>query len=222
MIRAVIFDLDDTLYPERQFVLSGFSAIDRYLVEKHSVSGFLEKATLSFNAGQRGCNINVALEQLGVEPDTKLLEKLVGVYRAHKPRLSIYSDAQWAIQRLGKQKQLGILTDGYLETQRNKLEGLGIVDWFDQILYTDERGRENWKPSPRPYLEIAGRFGCSGSECLYVGDNPSKDFIAPKTLGWLTVRVIRETGEHARTQVGRALEADTVLTSLEDLPSICI
>jgi putative hydrolase of the HAD superfamily len=160
------------------------------------------------------------LDNLGIRAPAGLVLKLVAIYRGHKPRLTLFTEARWAIERFRGHLKLGLITDGYAETQRNKVAALEIGGLFDCIVYTDDLGRENWKPSPMPFRLMMNRLGVDGHECIYIGDNPVKDFLAPNELGWLTVMISREGGEyrHAGGKICPSLsEAKKVISSLCEL-----
>jgi len=160
------------------------------------------------------------LNNLEIRAPAELVQELVAIYRKHKPRLTLFAEARWAIERFRGHFKLGLITDGYAETQRNKVAALGIDGLFDCIVYTDDLGRENWKPSPMAFRLIMNRLSADGLECVYVGDNPAKDFFAPNELGWLTVLISRDGGEykHAGGETCSPLyEAKKVISSLHEL-----
>lgn len=216
----MVFDLDDTLYPERSFVLSGFHAVSDWIEAEHSIAGFYEHAARLFEAGHRGTIFNAALAQVGLPEDGPLVATLVDVYRSHVPRLTLHDDAAWALDHFGAKLTLGLLTDGYAVTQRNKVGALNIASRFQSIIYTDDLGRACWKPSPAPFLRIMEASGRSGSECVYVADNPLKDFVAPNDLGWMTVQVLRENGEYAKCVVGQEQQAQHRVPDLYGLKEL--
>jgi putative hydrolase of the HAD superfamily len=218
-IKAIVFDLDDTLFLEREFVLSGFGAIDIWLSKELGIDGFQKKARGSFERGVRGRNIDLALEELGVPVRPELIRKLVGIYREHAPLISLCADAVWAIDHFRKEYALGLITDGYLATQRNKVKALGIEHTLQHIIYTDQEGPEYWKPNPRCYMVMSATLRCGAGECVYVADNPRKDFVAPKALGWRTVRIRREGGEHSHEVADQSQDAERSIISLEQLRS---
>jgi len=220
---ALVFDLDDTLYAEREFVLSGFAAVDRWLQQKHGIMGFGSAAGGVFHSGLRGRTFDEALGKLGICDVAGLVPELVEIYRGHKPQLTLFADAQWAIERFRGHCKLGLITDGYAETQRNKVAALGIGGMFDCVIYTDDLGRQNWKPSPVAFHAMMERLGVTGEECIYVGDNPTKDFLAPNGLGWLTVMISREGGEYAQVAKEAAMpnyKAKRVISSLCELDEL--
>jgi len=220
MIKAIIFDLDDTLFPEREYVLSGFQAVDDSISANCSVPGFFEKAVIFFNEGKRGNIFNLVLDDLGISYDETFISKMINIYREHKPRISLYDDAAWAMSYFRGKKQLGIITDGYLVAQKSKIDALQISFSLDAIIYSDEFGRNNWKPSLTPYLKMMEALGRKGEECVYIADNPIKDFIAAKNLEWQTIQIYRELGEYPHHAHDKEYEAGIKISSLFELQKI--
>jgi putative hydrolase of the HAD superfamily len=107
-------------------------------------------------------------------------------------------------------------------TQQNKVKALGIEASFNAIVYSDLYGRDSWKPSPVPYNQIMQLLSCKGKECVYVADNPQKDFITAKNLGWLTVQICREGGEYAKIIPEKSHEANFKIKSLLELKHIIL
>lgn len=222
MLKAIVFDLDDTLFPEHEFVWSGFQAVSSWVATKYAVTGFFEVAWQFFEQGKRQNIFNLALEKLRVQYDSGVIQELIQVYRQHKPTISLYEDAKSAIAYFKHNYQLGIITDGYLTTQRNKVAALGIESSFEAIIYSDLYGRENWKPSPIPYQKIMELLVCLGSECLYVADNPSKDFVTANKLNWMTVQICRERGEYSKIISKDSYLANFKIHSLLELKDLII
>jgi len=223
MISALVFDLDDTLYPEHVFVRSGFAAVDRWLQERRGLTGFADEAARLFLEGARGRIFDEVLRRLAVDDASELVPTLVEVYRAHEPQLSLFPDAEWALAYFGRRMKLGLITDGHAVTQRNKFAALGLAKYFRAVVFTDDFGRESWKPSPACFQRIEAALACPAHECAYVGDNLAKDFVAPNRLGWLTVHLQREGGEY-RHVVAADLPADHraqhEIASLRELEAI--
>lgn len=222
MTKVVVFDLDDTLFPERQFVISGFQAVSDWILSKYSVPGFDVTAESLFKEGCRGNIFDNALAQLNIKYDASLIEEMIKIYRGHKPNISLYNDAEWAISFFRTNTRLGIITDGYLITQQNKVASLGIEAMFDVIVYSDAFGRKNWKPSKVPYLNLMKSLGCTGEHCYYIGDNPAKDFVEAKKLGWQTVQIYRGEGEYSLLICDKAHEAHYKINSLFQLREIVV
>jgi putative hydrolase of the HAD superfamily len=220
VIEVLVFDLDDTLFPEREFVQSGFQAVGNWMSQKYSVVDFFEVAWQLFIEGKRGKIFNLTLEKLGVKYESSMIQELLQIYREHKPNISLHEDAKWAINYFKKDRKLGLITDGYLMTQKNKVDALGIESNFDVIVSSDFYGRDSWKPSPVPYLKVMEATKCPGANCLYVGDNPPKDFVTAKKLDWTTFQICREVGEYSDVISEDSYEAKFKIKSLLELKSI--
>lgn len=214
MRRVVVFDLDDTLFPERQYVLSGFRAVDAWLEEAKGMSGFYERAKALFEAGSRGNIFDLALAESECSGDKALIRELVRVYREHPPRLNLYEDARWAIDVFRAHGPLGLISDGHLVAQQNKLAALNIGEAFQAVVFSDAFGRDSWKPSPRPYQRIMELIPGAPSDFVYIADNPSKDFITARRLGWGTIQIARREGVHEGGEGAPEYRADAVITSL--------
>lgn len=216
----LVFDLDDTLYPEHEFVASGFRAVGAWLAAERGIEGFEAMANALFHAGVRGCIFNDALIHLGHADDAALVRKLVAIYREHEPRISLHPDAKWALDHFRRTHELGLLTDGYLSTQRKKVLALGIQTAFAAVVYSDAFGPDHWKPSRTPYQKMMEAVGRLGSECIYVGDNPAKDFVTANELGWASIRIRRAGGEYGGHRARAGYDAQFGIESLYELEAI--
>ena len=222
MNEVLVFDLDDTLYPEADFVFSGFKTVNAWVLDRFGVEGFAKHARTKFEAGHRGRIFNSVMAKMDLPDNEKLIDEMVDIYRNHCPKISLYPDARWALEYFPPRVSLGLISDGYLCTQENKLEALGIRQRFAKIVLTDSLGRDFWKPSPKPYQEIERAFGPEPICCTYIADNPLKDFIAPRLLGWQTIRVVRKNGLYSGQTVEQDQDAERLITSLRDLPQAAL
>jgi putative hydrolase of the HAD superfamily len=213
-----VFDLDDTLYLERDFVRSGFAAVGGWLAANYGVSDFEAHAWDLFLSGRRGDVFDATIPQLGLDPQPVLVRRLVGVYREHLPAIRLEPAAADLLAALRGRCRLAVLTDGYHDTQWRKIAALGLDARCRPIVCTDQWGREHWKPSPRGFLHIQQALEAPPARRIYIGDNPAKDFRAPKALGWRTLRLRHPLGEHARAAPASPLdEADTTVASLAEV-----
>ncbi|WP_161626669.1 HAD family hydrolase [Desulfatiglans anilini] len=221
-MRAVIFDLDDTLYPEQEFVLSGFRSVSKWaqvhlnIPERES----FRILTQLFSEGVRGDTFNRWLEIHGRSQE--IIPSLLRVYREHKPCIKPFPEVTNILSDLRKNYQIGLLSDGYFSVQQAKLLSLGLSDFFDVILFTDELGRANWKPSITPFREISRRLGLDNPvQAVYVGDNPVKDFFGAKQIGMGTIWIKRDKGEYVHMQPPTADHQPMFeLNSLANLPAL--
>ena len=243
----VAFDLDDTLYPESAFVRSGFRVVSDYLERRGIVRRPLEPDfQAAFEAGVRGRIFDRVLEAAGVPPTPDLIRTLVDVYRSHRlpapsaaegsaaegpaqdgrgpdglvrPAIRLFDDADRALAHLRREGlRLGLISDGPLEAQRLKVETLGLPDRLDAIVLTDQWGKDCWKPHPRAFQELARRLAVDPASCLYVADNPQKDFDGPAAAGWSpSVWIRRPDGLYRDAPLADARLVAATISSLDDL-----
>jgi putative hydrolase of the HAD superfamily len=197
--RAVVFDLDDTLYPERDYVMSGFRAVALWADVNLGISSDKGRQELRalLERGVRGDTFDRWLVTHNRFSKARVAQ-LVWTYREHEPLIKPYPEVPEVLRSLKSRYLLGLVSDGYLEVQRRKLEALRLAPWFDAIVFSDEWGRKAWKPSTQPFEAILQRLGnLPGRDVVYVGDNPAKDFLAARRAGLAAVQVRRRCAVHA-------------------------
>ena len=222
MSRVIVFDLDDTLFSEHDYVKSGFQAVSVYLKDQYEIQNFFSVAWKLFKSGVRGDVFNRALTELGMGSEATLISTLVNVYREHDPDIKLFADGVWALNYFSDQVPLALISDGYLVAQQKKAEALGVAKFFKEMYFTDQWGREYWKPSSFVFEKVESRFGVSGEDCVYIADNPKKDFISPNKMGWLSVRVKRKGSEYQTQTVPEGGEAKIVISDLYSLKTLGI
>lgn len=217
MIKCVIFDLDDTLYNERTYVECAMLNVAEYFHKKYGFDKEEAYAELIHILDERGRG-RVFDEFMKMHNIDEEVMNVVEVYRDTRPSLNLYNDARDVINELKSRNiLLGIITDGCSRVQHNKVSGLNIEEKFDDIIITDDYENAA-KPSIIPYKMILEKHSnISADECIYIGDNPNKDFIGAKKLGMATARIIREAGMHMNTKVSSESEADIIIHSLMEV-----
>ena len=160
-MKAVIFDLDDTLILERDFCFSGYRAVAKYLNAGTDADTKQIYAILKEEFESSAKNVfNRMYERLGMAYGEEDIKTLVRVYREHEPDISFCADVLPALKELGDIGcTLGVLTDGYLVTQKNKAHALELEKYFESIVFTDELGREYWKPSVKGFEILSEKLG---------------------------------------------------------------
>lgn len=201
-LKAIIFDLDDTLYSERDYVKSGFIAVDEYLQTKTGKEGFFRAAWTMYLNKVRGNTFNMALDEIGIGYDESFIAELVDTYRLHLPEITLSKEVLKTIKSLEKDYSLGLITDGHHHSQRKKIEALGLESYFDCLIVTDElaANRKGWKPATDAFELVQEHFDALGSELIYIADNLNKDFIAPNKLGWQSILYRSTQGEYLSDQ----------------------
>jgi putative hydrolase of the HAD superfamily len=214
---CLVFDLDDTLFLEREYVRSGFDAVGEWVCRDHGVSDFADRAWRLFEEGARGRIFDRVLREIGRDPTAQLIEQLVKVYRTHVPRISVLPDALDCLVRFHGTAMLALITDGPPASQRRKVRALELRRYFDVMVFTGAWGDGFSKPHLRAFQLVQSRLHPVGGRFIYVADNPAKDFIGPLALGWETVRVRRAHGLHAGTEALPGAGADIELADLSSL-----
>lgn len=194
MIKVVIFDLDDTLTSELEFIKSGFNVVSEDISLEHDLDKnecYLKMIEL-FNLNSNNV-FNRILDFYNISYKQKDVYRLVDIYRNHIPEIRLYDDVMPTIKKLKEKNiKLGIITDGYKETQNNKIKVLELNRYMDKIIVTDELGRDFWKPHPKSYKIMKDYFNVKYEEMIYIGDNESKDFISPEKLGMKWLKIFRK------------------------------
>jgi putative hydrolase of the HAD superfamily len=225
MITTIVFDLDDTLYDEIDYCRSGFTAVAKALASLPGLPADAETTIFNafwqqFSSGNRDKVFNAALEQLGLPASQEIVEKLVMLYRVHKPMITLPPSSKAVLDTLKKKYTFALLTDGYLPAQELKVEALGIKKYFKFIVYTEAMGRQCWKPSPVGYEGVLMALDVNPPNCVYVGDNEIKDFIAPNRLGFATIRIIRPNGINKEPGTDPDAPAAHTITDIAELPPL--
>ncbi len=221
-IKALLFDLDDTLYDEKQFVQSGFIIVAEFIEDKFKINkkDFCKILIDIFNGGSRGNIFNLALERVNVAYEENIIRAMVKIYREHNPKIRLAEDIKLLLTKLRGIYSLGIITDGYFKVQKKKVQALRLEEMFDFIIYTDEYGREYWKPNVFSYKLALERFQIVPGEAVYVGDNPHKDFIGAKKIGITTIRVINQDREYSNVSLDKEYEADYEIRELHEIINV--
>jgi putative hydrolase of the HAD superfamily len=192
MIKAVIFDLDDTLVSEFEFVKSGFRVVSKYIsqITNADVESVFQEL-ISLHIMDTKNVFNRFLDKYDKYSKMQI-DDVVNLYRNHKPKLFYYNDVIDTLRKLKKNNyKLGIITDGYQTTQKNKIEALFLNEIVDDIIITDQFGKEFTKPSVLPFELISKRLKVTFDEMIYVGDNPKKDFYVGSVTKITTVKIDR-------------------------------
>ncbi|MCD4825522.1 MAG: HAD family hydrolase [Phycisphaerae bacterium] len=192
-IQAVVFDIDDSLYPEQQFVRSGYHAVACRLREQLGRDDLFEDWLWQrFLQGKVAGAFNDLSEAFSLALDDAEISQLVEIYRFHQqPDITPFDGIAELLTEIRKTRRMGIVSDGPALMQRNKLRALGLENFFEAVGLTDNLGADAGKPNPAGFEYVQQTLGVPHESCVYVSDNPSKDFLAPNRLGWLTIQYRR-------------------------------
>jgi|688.fasta_scaffold01447_32 putative hydrolase of the HAD superfamily len=183
--KIFVFDLDDTLYSERDFEKSGIEYVYNYFEIKHiSLVSILNNRK------------NWIDQIINVSNNEITIQMVLDVYRYHIPSIELYKDSKVFLDTLfSNGYEMSLITDGRSITQRNKLKALGIDYYFKSIVISEEVNSE--KPSEVNYRLVMNDQ--PPENYIYIADNPKKDFITPNKLGWTSICIL-DRGQNVHSQ----------------------
>ena len=175
----IVFDLDDTLYNEIEFLKSAYKEIAQNLEKENWQSLYITMFSLYRNK----IDVFAFMQKHYKVAKSTLIKE----YREHKPNIKLFEGVLETMQKIKKNKgKIGLITDGRQKTQTNKIEALGLTPFLDCIVISEEIGSE--KPHEKNYKLIESKFG--KGTYYYIADNFKKDFISPNIMGWETIGII--------------------------------
>jgi len=215
MLRAVLFDLDDTLL-DRQASLALF--VSRQAHERLGLPGararrYVDRFLELDDHGRHWIKAvyRSLYEELPLGAWTP--EQLLADYERHLPACSLPKDgalgALEAIQSMGL--QLGLVSNGKAALQERKLRAIGIAPLFDARVFPGAVGRR--KPDRAIFHFACARLNRPPNQCVFVGDNPRTDIDGAVSAGLHSVYLPVHQGE-------RCARADAHCTRLRDLPAV--
>ena len=191
-IKAVIFDLDDTLFDRKaaQIKILGsfrikYAELFEDIEDSMVATAFFEADRLAdehFQAGGdpqylRHNRFKFFLNMLSIEED--YAEEMTSYYNdLYSQADSEMPGARETVNKLDSKYSLGVITNGATDTQYLKLENLGLRDKFEAILISEEAGMQ--KPEPQIFWKAAEKLSCRPQECLYIGNSYNGDIIGAK------------------------------------------
>jgi putative hydrolase of the HAD superfamily len=187
--RAVVFDLDDTLYPYRRFTVSGFLAVARHLEATCGLDVRLGFAALvrASRGVDRGREIQACLAQHDL--DAGLASELTDVLRHHTPRLRLPATSRRTLVTLRRDGwRIGVLTNGQPTIQQRKIEALALADHVDAVLYAAAWGSGVGKPEAEPFAAVARALDVPARRVVFVGDDEQRDIAGAVRAGMVAVR----------------------------------
>lgn len=209
------FDLDDTLYEELTYVQGGLKAVSRFLGDYYheSAEQIYQEMLTTLEEQGRGKVFDDVINKRG-RSTKSLVKRCLSIYRHHQPQIALHPDAENCLKRFNN-CSIYLVTDGNYQVQYRKVQALGLEKIIKHVFLTSRYGLKNAKPSPYCFLKIASKEKVSPKEIVYIGDNPKKDFVGIRPLGFKTVRLLR--GAHRDVHLDPSYEADATIKSLDEL-----
>jgi putative hydrolase of the HAD superfamily len=210
--RAIVFDLDDTLYPRGRFVRSGFAAVATFVEQQFGVAASQALTTmLKADPSQPRTEFQTLCEAFGLPAET--LPKLLHVFRTHTPALWLFHDAEATLRELGANGwRLAILTNGLPEVQAAKVDALGLQSLVDHVVFAAEHV-EGGKPHVEAFRAVLARLEVPAKRCVMVGDDVVCDVRGAHAAGMRAIRIRRDEGSTWS-------EADATVAFLAEVPAV--
>jgi putative hydrolase of the HAD superfamily len=190
MIRAVLFDLDGTLYDRDRLARDLFHA--QYAAFAQELRGiayerFMRDAVaMDYHGyGVKENGYRALVQTWGL--DAALADRLVAHFWAsYGDHCILGDDVRHTLAELRRRGlKLGVVTNGPSATQRRKLAVLGVEHEFDAILVSEEEGVR--KPDAEIFRRALARCGVAAHEALFVGDHPVADVEGAHRAGLFAV-----------------------------------
>ena len=217
MTKALLLDLDDTLYPHHRFVASGHAAVAAHVALRHGVDADGAFAFLSRRIGTpaQATAFQALCRRYGLSDSTAT--DLLETYRSHEPLIWLRHGVAEVLQSLRSGGwTLAVLTNGLPRVQAAKIAALGLGSLVDAVVYAEEHA-EGGKPAPAPFHEALRRLEVAASRAVMVGDDPVRDVQGARGAGLRTIR-FDQPGRRGAMAPESAVEADLVIDRVDQLP----
>jgi len=198
LIRALLFDLDETLH-DRRGSLPDFleNQYERFSTQISTipldeyVSVFLE-----LDQGGRVWKDVVYAEMICRFQLSLSVEVLLHDYVTRYPTFArSFPGVTTFFTQLPPDLPIGLLSNGRTTFQRAVLDAIGLTSAFTQIGISEQEGLR--KPDPAFFLRVTDRLGVRPEEVLFVGDNYDHDILPARALGMQAIW--KRTGDVALT-----------------------
>ncbi len=220
MIKATIFDLDDTLFNSTELANQALRSAVRAMIDLGLPVTFEEAyQVLNEVFKEFGSNYDYHFDQmlkrLGYY---SMLYVTAGVIAYHNVKFSTMRPFYDVIPTFIELKKLGIkiciLTDGIPIKQYEKILRLRLQDFLDDIIITEEVGIK--KPNPKLFELALKRMDIQPKEVIYIGDNYTRDIVPGMKLGIHSV-LIHRGGKHDMIDFGEEKPPDYEVSNLKEL-----
>ena len=212
---VVVFDLDETLYSEESFITQGLSAAAALLAQELSMSQReVFKDLLCLYRQNRFSIFDRFLKEKKCFSAARVL-RARAAYRSITPDLCLFPEAKKLLSALKNKASVYVVTDGNVAVQEKKIKALELLSFCKKCIATHRFGKKHAKPSPYCFLKICEYEKVAPSSVVYIADDPTKDFLGIKPLGFHTVRVKKGRFAHAKPDAFH--EAECVVESLNSI-----
>jgi putative hydrolase of the HAD superfamily len=192
LVRAIVFDLDNTLTDFMKMKADAIAAaIDGMIDAGLELPREAVRSRIDAIYKEQGMEYQQVLDALLESElghiDPKILASGIVAYRkARASSLVLYPHVQMTLLELTKRSiKLGVVSDAPRAQAWLRLCSLGLQHVFDAVVTFDDT--RQLKPSPAPFRAALRQLGAEPADALMVGDWPERDMVGAKTLGMRTV-----------------------------------
>lgn len=214
-VHGVLVDLDDTLYPQAEFLDAAWRAVAKRGIEfgLDQAALLTELRRVAAAGSDRGGIIDRALASIGAS-ELPVAAFLTAFRHACPARLTPYPGVREALAELRHRAPVALITDGEVPGQQRKLAALGLTDVFTLVVFSDQWGRTFRKPHPRPFQAALQGLAIPAKRAVMIGDRPDKDIAGALAADVRAIRV--RTGEYSASpdHPGTWLCADTFVDAV--------
>ena len=227
-IKAVLFDIDDTLFDRNgaqrlvlEVIVKRLPGIFQNLEMEQITAAFIESDLITirkFNAGApseglRDIRSRLFLQTLGIREDHA--NTITDMYVREYPTVNApMPGARGTVIELGKKYMTGAVSNGFPDVQYTKLETIGLRRELACIVLSEELGIR--KPDPGIFRHAASLLKVKPGECLYVGDSFANDIIGAINSGILACWFNRERAKPANGDI----QPDFIINDLAELAEL--
>jgi putative hydrolase of the HAD superfamily len=189
--RAIVFDLDDTLYPTRRFLSSGFAAVADAVAPEIGVPA-ADILTVLRDARRfmPGRELQFLCDRFGLPASA--VDRWVQIIRGHWPDIRLPLESARVLMDLQSTWRIGVLTNGYPDVQRRKVAALGLRELVDAVVFATEYGDGRGKPDRAPFLTVLDELNVPADRAVFVGDDLDADVFGAGRVGMRTIHIARD------------------------------
>ncbi|OPX58516.1 MAG: putative HAD-hydrolase [Methanobacterium sp. PtaB.Bin024] len=206
MIKAVFFDIDDTLYDTSGFAELARKAALRTMIDaglplSHQESYLLLREIIKEKGSNYDKHFNILTRRVFGEENPLLIA--LGMITYHNVKfalLRLFPDTMSTLIYLKKNNyQLGVISNGLTIKQWEKLIRLGLYHFFDDVVTSQEA--ESEKPDPKIFQLALDRLGCQANKSVMVGNKFSEDILGAINAGMSAILVNSELTDAEKEQI---------------------
>jgi YjjG family noncanonical pyrimidine nucleotidase len=229
-VRAVFFDMDETLWDHRLASRESFSlTLAQYAPEVNrddlsdryqDFERYNEQLWEAYAQGQYDApTVRLQRFQWLLQPYGVTEERIAEISRVYLERYAKTcrptSGARQLLEGLSRRYLIGILTNGFSDVQQTKLDNSGLSPFISFMITSEAAG--SLKPSPGIFIEAVRRSGFAAAQCVLIGDSYTTDIMGAKRAGLRTIWL--NTRRQPAPSDGGGF-ADAVVHSMEELPQL--